>query len=256
MDFFEQVNEHVRELNASERKIFEYVVRNMDEVKDMQIRALAAACFVSTTTIMRFARKLGFSGYREFSESLRFASRTAERSELPSVLWKQTYSEEYLKNIIESVRVLTADKIERFTRALASDPHVYCYGAGMDQEVARFAYRLLASLGYRASCPTDRFEVKAALDRLRDGDVALLVSMTGEDREVIEFAERAQAAHRPVVATITHSANNTLQSLSSIDFYVFVERVVFKGQELSSRASMMAIVELLSYHLMKPVRGQ
>ena len=122
----------------------------------------------------------------------------------------------------------------------------------MDQEVARFAYRLLASMGFRACCPEDRFEVKAALDRFQDGDVALLVSMTGEDREVVEFAERVQIAHRPVVATITHSANNTLQSLSTLDFYVFVEHVVYKGEELSSRASMIALVELLSYHLMKP----
>ena len=252
MDFFEQANERVRELNASERKIFEYVVRNKDQVKDMQIRALAAACFVSTTTIMRFTRKLGFSGYREFSESLRFASHAAERSELPSVLWKQAYSEEYLKNIIESVRVLTADKMERFAQALATDPCVWCYGVGMDQEVARFAYRLLSSMGFRASCPVDRFEVKAALERFHDNDVALLVSMSGEDREVVEFAERVQAARRPVVATITHSANNTLQSLSTLDFYVFVERVVYKGEDLSSRSSMMALVELLSYHLMKP----
>lgn len=250
MDFFEQANEHVRELNASERKIFEYVVRNMDEVKGMQIRALAAKCFVSTTTIMRFTRKLGFSGYREFTESLRLASHTAARSEVPAVLSKQSYSEEYLKNIIESVRVLTADKIESFKQALASDPHIYCFGVGMDREVAWYAYRLFTSLGYRVSCPAEPFEVQAALERFQDGDVALLVSMTGEDRETVEFAERVQATRKPVVATITYSANNTLQSLNTIDFYVFTERVVYKGIELSSRISMMAIVELLMYSLM------
>lgn len=252
MDFFDQVNKHVRELNASERKIFEYVVRNIDEVKTMQIRMLAAECFVSTTTIMRFARKLGFSGYREFSESLRFASHAAEQSELPPVLWKQSYSEEYLKNVIESVRVLTADKIEQFKAALSPDVRICCFGVGLDQEVAHFAYHLLTSLGYRASCPVNQFETKAAIDRFRDGDVALLVSMSGEDLEVVEFVERVQARHKPVIATITHSANNTLQSLSTIDFYVFAEHIVFNSEELSSRVSMMAIIELLSYHLMRP----
>ena len=41
MDFFEQANEHVKELNASERKIFEYVVRNINSVKSAPIRTLA-----------------------------------------------------------------------------------------------------------------------------------------------------------------------------------------------------------------------
>lgn len=252
MDFFEQANEHVRELNASERKIFEYVVRNKDEVKDMQIRTLAAKCFVSTTTIMRFTRKLGFSGYREFTESLRLASHTAARIEVPAVLWKQSYSEEYLKNIIESVRVLSVDKIDRFKQALASDPHIFCFGVGMDREIAWYAYRLFTSMGFRASCPAESFEVRAAVERFHDGDVAFLASMTGEDREAVEFAERVQSSRQAVVATITHSANNTLQSLSTIDFYVFAERVVFKGVDLSSRVSMAAIVELLAYSLMRP----
>lgn len=254
MDFFEHVNKHVRELNTSERKIFEYVVRNIDDVKDMQIRTLAAQCFVSTTTIMRFTRKLGFSGYRDFSESLRFASHTSQQSELPSVMWRQSYNEEYLKNVIESVRVLTGDKVNQFKAALRADACIYCFGVGMDQEVAHFAYHLFTSLGYRASCPVNHFEVKAAIDRLNDGDITLLISMSGEDSEVVEFAERAQMACRPVIASITHSANNTLQSLSSIDFYVFTEHIVFNGEELSSRVSMMAIIELLAYSLMKPAK--
>ncbi|WP_080800684.1 MurR/RpiR family transcriptional regulator [Arabiibacter massiliensis] len=253
MDFFEQVNKHVRELNTSERKIFEYVVRNIDEVKGMQIRTLAARCFVSTTTIMRFTRKLGFSGYREFSEALRLTRHAAQQAELPSVLWRQSYSEEYLKNIIESVRVLTPAKMERFKQALSPDARIYCFGTGLDQELARFAYHLFTSLGYRASCPLERFEAKAAVERFREGDVALLISMSGEDADTIELAERVQARHRsPVIATITQSANNTLQSLSSIDFYVFAERIVYDGADLSPRVSMMALVELLAYSLMKP----
>ena len=252
MDFFEQVNKHVRELNTSERKIFEYVVRNIDEVKDMQIRTLAARCFVSTTTIMRFTRKLGFSGYREFSEAMRLSRHASQQAELPSVLWKQSYSEEYLKNVIESVRVLTPAKVERFKQALSPDSRLYCFGTGLDQELARFAYHLFTSLGYRASCPLERFEAKAAVDRFRPHDVALLISMTGEDAEAVELAERIRARHDAVIATITQSANNTLQSLSSIDFYVFAERIVYGGEDLSSRVSMMALVELLAYSLMKP----
>ena len=41
MDFFEQANQHVAKLNDNEKKIFEYVVSNINEVQKMQIRMLA-----------------------------------------------------------------------------------------------------------------------------------------------------------------------------------------------------------------------
>lgn len=250
MDFFEQANEHVRELNANERKIFEYVVRNVDRVQEMQIRTLAAECFVSTTTIMRFAKKLGFSGYREFSDALRVASHTAARSQLPSVMKRQTYSEEYLKNIIESVRVLTDGKVELFRAALAGDPRIFCFGAGLDGEVARYAYHLLASMGYRASCPADAFERKAAIARMEDGDVLYLFSLSGEDEETLDLVERAQLHCKPAIVTVTQSANNTLQSLSNVDLYVFADKITVRDEDLSSRSSMFALVELLAHGLL------
>lgn len=251
MDFFEQANEHVRELNANERKIFEYVVRNVDRVKEMQIRTLAAECFVSTTTIMRFAKKLGFSGYREFSDALRVASHAAAQSQLPSVLMRQTYGEEYLKNIIESVRVLTEGKVDLFRRALAGNPRIFCFGTGLDGEIARYAYRLLSSLGYRAACPMEAFERKASVERMEDGDVLYLFALTGEDEETLDFVERARLRCKPTIMTVTQSANNTLQSLSDVDLYVFTDKITVRDENLSSRSSMLALVELLAHGLLK-----
>lgn len=251
MDFFEQANSHVRDLNESERKIFEYVIRNVSRVKDMQIRALAAACFVSTTTIMRFAKKLGFSGYRELIDSLRLASHVTAQSELPSVLKYQTYGEEYLKNIIESARVITPGKVQAFGEALANKPRICCFGTGLDEDVARYAYRLLMGLGYRTLCPTGAFERQSAIDRLEDGDVLFLFSMSGEDPDVLDLVERVRLVCDPVIVAMTHSANNTLQVLSNIDLYVFAEKICIRNRDLSSRASMFSILELLSHSLIK-----
>lgn len=251
MDFFEQANSHVRDLNDNERKIFKYVVRNIERVQDMQIRALAAECFVSTTTIMRFAKKLGFSGYREFIDALRLANHATAQSKLPSVLKRQAYGEEYLKNIIESVRVVSEGKVETFRAALSTDPRIYCYGTGLDAEVARYAYHLLADLGYRAACPIEDFERHLALRRMDDGDVLFLFSLTGEDPETLDFVERAQLSCTPAIVTVTQSANNTLQSLSNVDLYVFADAITVFGTNVSSRASMIAIVELLAHGLIR-----
>ena len=101
MDFFEQANQHVAKLNDNEKKIFEYVVSNINEVQKMQIRMLAEKCYVSATTIMRFTKKLGFAGYREFIDALGISVHMADTTEVPEILWKKEYSEEYLKNVTD-----------------------------------------------------------------------------------------------------------------------------------------------------------
>lgn len=249
MDFFEQTSPHITELNENEQKLFDYVTRNMNSIKSMQIRQLAAVCFVSTTTIIRFAKKLGFEGYRDFLDSIKLTCHSVEDTAIPDVLWRRSYSEEYIKNVIESVRVISEDKITAFRNVLRKNPCLYFYGSGLDRETAHYAYRLFTSMGYYTYCPQEEYELTAAINQMKDGDLLFLFSLTGDTNDVIATVEQARMVCRPVVATITQSANNLLQSMSDIDFYVFTDHVRYKNLDLSARVSMIAIVELLVYSL-------
>ena len=71
VDFFEATSETIRELNSTERWLFDYVVKNMDKVKHMSIQKFAAEKFLSTTAIFRFTKKLGFTGYADTNPRLK-----------------------------------------------------------------------------------------------------------------------------------------------------------------------------------------
>lgn len=58
------------ELNDTEMDIYNYIATNLDTVIYMRIRDLAEATHVSTTTILRFCRKFGCSGFSEFRVKL------------------------------------------------------------------------------------------------------------------------------------------------------------------------------------------
>ena len=112
LDFFEATQETIRTLNQSERELFEYVVKNMDEVKQWSIQKFAAEWLVSTTTIFRFTQKLGFSGYSDFINSLLVTSHTQQQdSAVPDVVTGRDYGEAYLKNAMEAVRVMSPQRI-------------------------------------------------------------------------------------------------------------------------------------------------
>ncbi|KZP93783.1 MurR/RpiR family transcriptional regulator [Enterobacter hormaechei] len=53
----------IASLNNLEMMVYNYVIKNRDKVMYMTIRELADAAGVSTTTILRFCRKLNCDGY-------------------------------------------------------------------------------------------------------------------------------------------------------------------------------------------------
>ena len=56
----------IASLNNLEMMVYNNVIKNRDKVMYMTIRELADAAGVSTTTILRFCRKLNCDGYSEF----------------------------------------------------------------------------------------------------------------------------------------------------------------------------------------------
>ena len=198
---------------------------------------------------MRFAKKLGFAGYREFVQALKVSCHTMDSTEVPEVLWKKEYSEEYLKNIIESVRVISGKTINRFRQSAELGGTIYFYGNGMDREVAQYAYHMFTAMGYHALCLRESYEISAALQQLKDEDILFVFSLSGKDVDCIRLIEKARLKCNPVVASLTQSANNPIQSISDLDFYVFVDQIKYKNEDLTSRISMIATIELLAYSL-------
>lgn len=72
------IKKHISKLNNSEFTVLDYIVTNQMKVKDMSIEELADACFVSKTTVVRLAQKLGFRGYSELRYEL---NRSIEESQ-------------------------------------------------------------------------------------------------------------------------------------------------------------------------------
>ena len=64
------LSESLSSLKGREIDVYQYVSMHVREVPAMTIRELAAATGVSTSTVLRFCRKLGCRGWREFKYRL------------------------------------------------------------------------------------------------------------------------------------------------------------------------------------------
>ena len=113
MNFFEIVNAHLSSLTNNEQALFDYVVKNMNQIKNQSIREVASETYVSTATFLRFVKKLGFVGFSEFTTVIKYTLLNNDQTEekpSPFTVAQTDYREEYLKNITESVRVVPISK--------------------------------------------------------------------------------------------------------------------------------------------------
>jgi len=247
LDFFEATQETIRSLNQSERELFEYVVKNMDEVKQWSIQKFAAEWLVSTTTIFRFTQKLGFSGYTDFINSLLVTSHTQQDSVLPDVVTGRDYGEAYLKNAMEAVRVMSPQRIQEVMAKMALRPDIYILTDDNTHSIGQYCERLFIALGFHAYFPEAAYQMQNLANHISSQDMIIALSYTGEDAMLIDVIQRIFLRERPYLLSITRADNNPLESLSDTNFYVFADEIRLNSMDLTSSIPMAMILELLIY---------
>lgn len=169
---------------------------------------------------------------------------------IPSIVQKDNYRDSYLKNIVEAVKVITDEKIEKFQSIMSHNPDIYVIAEGMSREVGHYFVRLLTTVGYNVSFPIESYEKEMSLRKLKKGDVLLVLSYTGDNLSVVHEIEKIFAIATPTIISFTRSDNNAIQNMSDLNFYVFADEIDYQGIDITSRAGMIAIMETLLYKLM------
>ena len=247
MDFFKSTSGRAAGLSEMERELFNYTARNLHLVKNMSIRSFASANFVSTSTVLRYVRKLGFKGWSEFVEAVKETEEESRRIIVPDIIQKENYRDSYLKNIIEAVKVITDEKMERFDQIMNRYPKIYILGMGLSEEVGHYLYRVLKVIGYDAEYPQTDYELNSVVRRIKREDVLLVLSYSGDNARVIGQIEKIFSVSTPTIVSITRADNNIIQNMSDLNFYVFADEVSYDGMDVTSRCGMIAILEVLLY---------
>ncbi|MCL2373388.1 MAG: MurR/RpiR family transcriptional regulator [Defluviitaleaceae bacterium] len=255
IDFFQATADKLGSLNKTERQLFEYVVKNMAQVKGLSIQKFAAGQFLSTTTIFRFTQKLGFSGYADFINSLLVTSHSQSDATLPDVIIGGSYSEMYLKNVMESVRVMPPAFVEKVINVLRRHPNIYILTDDNTFAIGQYSERLFIGLGMRAYFPETAYQLQNLVNHIRSSDMIIALSYSGENRRLIDFIERVYLKERPFLMSITRADNNPLEGLSDANFYVFADEICLQDVDLTSSVPMLMVLEMLIYEYAKITHG-
>lgn len=250
-DFYKTCNESIKKLNSNEQVLLDYVFKNINAVKDKSIRQFAKDCFVSTTTIVRFVQKLGFKGYREFIDMIRFTLMKDDDNIVPTTFRKGDYKGDYLLNVTETLRVISDEQMNDLFKVIDKNTNIYFSGYGLSQEAARYAYHIFTAIGLKCILPQEDYEIKRLQDRITSNDILFVISLSGNNTKTISIMEDVILKSKPTIVSITKAGSNMIEIMSDYNFYFFNNEFTYKEIDLTSRIGMFSIIDILSYNYVK-----
>lgn len=230
-------------LNDLEMQVYQFIVKHRERVGYMTIRELAEQAAVSTTTVLRFCRKMHCEGWSEFRIRLRLTEQqstpqvnTASVNEMLS-FFKSINNDEFGQLIAEA-----AQKINQAER-------VFFIGVGTSGSLAKYAARFFSNLGKFSHAIDDPYYPVSP--DLYENAIAIILSVSGETEEILRIASQFSLNKCKIIA-ITNTEGCSLAKMSdfSLCYHVPIIRMA-DNYDITTQVPVTYIIEAIGRQLGK-----
>lgn len=213
------VKQNYKKLNENDLYIWNYIDGHRKICSQCTIEELARNCNVSRTTILRFAKKLSMEGFSELKIHLKMEQELEARPKKDIV---KLVCDDYRKKIDE----MEKNDFEDVCRLIYEAKRIFVYGSGAIQSfVAKeFKRSFLSAKICMHQIEGHRGEQALIADILQEGDLVIIVSLSGESNHVVDFARMLKLKGVPIIS-MTKLKNNTLAQMSTESLYINTSHV-------------------------------
>src|SRR5690606_27279694 len=212
---------------------------------------LAESAGVSTATVVRMARALGFTGYRDFRTALiadvsrgrNPVMRDVEPGDSAIEVARKVFTAD-IDAIASTLELLDERAFERAVSLLADAERIEAYGIGSSAPVAVDAYYRLLRLGLKVGVATDSHMQAVSASLLTGADVALVFSHTGRTSETLTTTRIAREAGAKIVA-VTSFLDSPLAGQVDALLVTATAESAYRVEAMASRIAHLSIVDAL-----------
>lgn len=225
MRITEIVTEHYQEMSKSEQSVASYFCDHVQDFALYTLDNVADSIGVSTTSVIRFCRKLGFTGYKDFQTHLRaevnIQLTLPEQFQLLDNLQDnnallQRILQDGIANLEKTFSEMPIQTLDEAVRLIHKAKRVFTFGMRESFALAHYTYTRLATARGNAQILDVGYNgmVEQALDLTADDVVIfyLFHRYTAQARKVLPFV-KAQGA---TVILITSAPYNSLEKYASL----------------------------------------
>ncbi|NLT42504.1 MAG: MurR/RpiR family transcriptional regulator [Anaerolineae bacterium] len=243
-------------LGETRRRVAEYVLQHPTESVGLSIVELARLSGVSESTVLRFARELGYGGYREFALALASSRRDdpdrtlqvdVTETDEPTTILQKVFAAE-ARALTGAWKTIEAEELHRAVEALAGARRVHCFAVGGSGLLATEAVYRFVRLGIDCYAIYDPIQIAIHAGRMAVEDVAIGFSQTGRTRDTVEGLKAARAAGATTIC-ITSQPHSPIIGASDIKLVLLELHTAYRTAYLDSKIAELTLIDALSASL-------
>ena len=242
------IEQNYHKLSANELYIWEYIRKHTDECRTISIDQLSAACNISHTTILRFAKKLGLKGFSELKVVLKWQEPSGS-GVFPSDTIART-----VQDYRQTLEYISSVELSDLFSLMDGAGKTYVYGSGSVQQLAaRDLKQKFFNANKLLHVIEGEEEMRKLVERVGETDLVILISLSGDNEFVNQTAECVKQ-RGGVVASICRIQSNRLIYLSDINIPFFTHHIDLGGtmeywpSNLLFQINEFLILRYLQYH--------
>lgn len=239
-----------KSFGPSERKIADYILKNEQEITSLSISELAALSGSTPATIVRFSRKMGYSGFTDFRIGL--ASEMISTSSISSKIKRTDSCFEIFNKRINDISVslwntesvLDPDQLDKAANAIMKANRIVIYGLGNSAAIAQDAAHKFLRLGLNAQACTDNHIQAIVASHLDRNSVAIGISHSGASKDIIDALQLSKIGNATTVC-VTNYADSPIVKNSDICLFTKSDETNHSILAMSSRIAQLAIFDAI-----------
>ena len=239
-------------LTPREKRLARFILDDPGAVVGMSIDELAETCHTSVSSVVRMCKHCGYSGFKELcrmiSGDLASAGSAISYQDIrpgdsaPSVFRNICLSN--MKAIENTMTMADDGDIERAVKLLCEADRIDFYGSGTSALVALDAHNKFLRTGKISMANADPHVQLLTAASLKKGDVAVLISYSGETYDILNLAEQLKETGCSII-TITSYGKNSLRAYGDVQLCALSMETYIRSGAMSSRIAQMTIIDAL-----------
>ncbi|MED4011096.1 MurR/RpiR family transcriptional regulator [Priestia aryabhattai] len=234
-----------QKLSTSEYQVLNYMIEHINTSQVIGIREVAKANFVSTSTVLRMCKKLGYSGYKEFMFYLQNKTKMQQTEKLKSNHYEASLNY-FIDNYKVTLGLLNEEDISDFQKIIDASDSIFINGTGLSRMFVQYLSHKLFLLGKNVVVSQIDDSKTIFLTKIRHCQLMISISKSGETEYVLEKTNIAKSLGLQVVS-FTNSLPNSLTELAEISFKVYDDVHVLDERSVISsfNSNMIQLIDIV-----------
>ena len=225
-------------MSDNEESIADFILGLGKELKKYSTRNIADATYTSPATVVRLCKKLGFAGFDDFKnqflKEIDYLDRQYGKIDanfpfqkddtMMNVAYK--ISQLYEDTIRDSISLLQHDSLQKALNLLKYSQSIHIYSFGTTLNLAESFKEKMLKIGKNVIISNNINYQLYEANCIPKGDIAILISYSGETEKIICVAETCKKRGIPIIV-ISSFGGNTLSKMASCNLTMSTKESMF-----------------------------